>query len=177
MGDPRGTDPNLDGVSSISETPSYTTAMRGWGCTWLNLLPDAIIYGSGSGPVYALYSADLRPSLPAVLGFCTTSSLTGSGWIPCVLGLCHLWKPLVQAGGGGVEQPADPAVNNVRSGTGWQLRDCRILYQPHNCRTKLSGWHFLHPVISTHNRLNRLQLSHTYVATSMFIITWNSNFQ
>ena len=50
MGDPRGTDPNLDGVSSISETPSNTTAMRGWGCTWLSLLPDAIIYGSGSGP-------------------------------------------------------------------------------------------------------------------------------
>ena len=90
----------------------------------------------------ALYSVDLRLFLPIVLGFCTTSSLTGSGWIPlkikdkkqlqsvvttggvfiihryalflksqwhvyhkptCVLGLCHLCKPLVQARGGGLQ--------------------------------------------------------------------------
>lgn len=37
-------------ADSISDNPSNTTTMRRQGWTWLNLAPDAIISGSGSGP-------------------------------------------------------------------------------------------------------------------------------
>ena len=81
-------------------------------------------------------------------------------FLVCAIFASHLCRPE------GVEQPADPAVNSVQSGTGWQLCGCRILYLRHNCRRKLSGWHFLLLVISRHNnKLNRLQISHTYAVT------------
>ena len=150
----------------------------------------------------ALYSVDLRLFLPIVLGFCTTSSLTGSGWIPLKIKdkkqlqsvvttggvfiiyrcasvlkiimtclsqthLCSWSVPSLQATCAGQRGwPADSAVNNVWSGAGWQLCGCRIFYQLHNCRRKLSGWHFLLPVMSRHNnKLHWLHLSHTFAVT------------
>ena len=49
-GDPCGTGPNVDGVSCMSDKPSNTRAMRGWGCTSRSLVPAAIKSGPGKGP-------------------------------------------------------------------------------------------------------------------------------